>query len=416
MFNAAFKALGCNAFYTRISAGSAREGLQIARDIGMTGLNVTTPFKESVLEELDEMDAGAGKIEAVNTIVRRHNGWVGANSDHVGVVRALENNGVSIKGRKAVVLGAGGAGRAAVYGLIQAGAIDVVLANRTLEKARTAADRLGCRWCRLKSLERELSDAHILVSCISGDVEAIGLKGFHEKLVLLRADYRISRDSPESRGAVLVINGLEWLLYQAEPAFKLFVGKEAPLNVMKAGLAKDGLEAIKKRNVAVIGFMGAGKSLVGQKLASSLGMDFEDTDVTIETHAGKSILEIFRDSGEEAFRRMEKTVLEQVNGANRKIFSCGGGVVLNARNREILLKNCVTVWLWASLPTILGRVIGNARPLLSGNDSTAEAAQLLAHRMPWYTRAADLIVANDGTSPETVVERIKNEMSVLFNG
>ena len=155
MFNAAFQELGIDAVYSRLAATSAEEAIACARAIGIQGLNVTAPFKEDVRGYLDTVDESANKINAVNTITldSESHELKGYNTDHFGVVAAIEGHGISLEGKKAVVLGAGGAGRAAVYALENAGA------EANQRQYTTLAQNIGCssasRKCTTKRVGRE---------------------------------------------------------------------------------------------------------------------------------------------------------------------------------------------------------------------------------------------------------------------
>jgi len=150
-----------------------------------------------------------------------------------------------------------------------------------------------------------------------------------------------------------------------------------------------------KTNIALIGFMGAGKSAIGWALAQRLGWQFVEVDALIEKMAGKSTAEIFQDDGEITFRELEIAVVKQVAGGQKQVIACGGGVVLNTININRLRATGVIVLLLASPQTILKRVAAdkNVRPLLqNAADPAARIRELMHFRKPFYERAADIIV------------------------
>ena len=165
MHNAGFAACGVHAIYTRLAADSMEDALQTARQIGMSGLNVTAPFKESACQLSDALSADAKATGAVNTLLIAKNGKThGFNTDVEGVQKALAAAGVRLKGANAVVLGAGGAARAAAYALCKSGA-SVAVANRTAKKAKEIASLFGCSHCSLseKSLANILPRAQVII-------------------------------------------------------------------------------------------------------------------------------------------------------------------------------------------------------------------------------------------------------------
>jgi len=163
-----------------------------------------------------------------------------------------------------------------------------------------------------------------------------------------------------------------------------------------------------KRNVALIGFMGTGKSLIGRLLARKLGMGFVETDELVVSKAGKPIPRIFKEDGEEEFRRIESLVVREVSRMRGFVISCGGGVVLNKNNVSLLKQSSVLVRLTAKPEVILQRVLNSKeeRPLLEVEDKLRRIMELLAYREPFYAKAADYTVDTSNLTPEEVVEKI----------
>ncbi len=159
--------------------------------------------------------------------------------------------------------------------------------------------------------------------------------------------------------------------------------------------------------VALVGFMGTGKSTVGALLAETLGCGFLDLDLLLAARAGASIPEIFAREGEAGFRRRERQLLAEVADGTARVLATGGGVVLNPANVAILRRSGVVVALTASLPHIMARVAGDqSRPLLAGDDPAGKAAALLAAREPLYRAAADLAVDTTALTPQEVAAHI----------
>lgn len=163
-----------------------------------------------------------------------------------------------------------------------------------------------------------------------------------------------------------------------------------------------------KSNIALIGFMGTGKTAAGRLLAEKLGRGFIELDALIEQIAGKTIPEIFAKDGETAFRELEIEATRDVAGKENTVVACGGGVVLNQINIDRLRKHSVIVYLTASPEAILKRTLSdtNERPLLVAEDKTGEVRKLLEFRQPFYERAADITVDTSGLEVAGVVEQI----------
>ncbi len=160
------------------------------------------------------------------------------------------------------------------------------------------------------------------------------------------------------------------------------------------------------KNLALIGFMGTGKSCTGRMVAHLLHFDFLDTDQLIESHAGKTIGEIFRDQGEPAFRALERQVVGEVATVNKTVIATGGGLPLNPDNLASLKQHALVVCLWASPETIYERVRAHShRPLLNEPDPQAKIRRLLAEREPHY-READVLVNTERRSLREVTAQV----------
>jgi shikimate kinase len=163
-----------------------------------------------------------------------------------------------------------------------------------------------------------------------------------------------------------------------------------------------------KSSLALIGFMGTGKTAVGRTLADRLGKEFVETDTLIEKKTGKSIPEIFRQDGEIAFRELEIAIIKEVAARDNAVVACGGGIVLNKINIDRLAKKCIIINLKAT-PSVIARRTSDdedERPLLVVADRLAEIRELLNYRRPYYQRAADFEVNTSRLSIAAVVDEI----------
>ena len=156
IFNTIFQRLGMSDshVYTRIAANTPAEAMFLFKELRLTGMNVTAPFKANIMVYLDEVDDAAKTIGGVNTVVREEMGIKGYNTDYMGVTGALATRGIDLEGKRCVVLGAGGAGRAAVYGLLwKKASVTLVNRLRTEKALAVAGDRVvhAKKWQRCRS-------------------------------------------------------------------------------------------------------------------------------------------------------------------------------------------------------------------------------------------------------------------------
>jgi shikimate dehydrogenase len=239
MHNAAFRALGLDAVYLAFDVVPAAlpPAIAGARALGIRQLAISLPHKQAVVALLDEIDDTARRIGAVNTVTRRPDGGlVGSNTDWLGAVRALERER-ALSGARAVVLGAGGAARAVVFGLIARGASVVVL-NRTPERARELAAALGAQGAGpLEDLGRTPFDVLVNATAVglARDESPVPAEALPPGALVMDTVYepertRLLRDA-ETRGARAV--GGKWMLvHQAAEQLRLWTGREAPIAVM----------------------------------------------------------------------------------------------------------------------------------------------------------------------------------------
>jgi len=239
MHAAAYTALGLDAryFVWDVPPAELATKIEALRAEGIRQLSVSIPHKEAIIDLIDEVEPTAAKIGAVNTVVRHGDRLVGSNTDCPGALRALERAG-TMKGRRAVVLGAGGAARALVFGLIEAGASVTVL-NRTVSRAEELARELGAEAGPLEALAD--LDHDVLVNTTSvglkSDESPVPASSLRAGSIVMDAVYdppmtRLLRDA-EAAGATTV--GGKWMLvYQGALQLEAWADVEAPVDVMSA--------------------------------------------------------------------------------------------------------------------------------------------------------------------------------------
>jgi len=243
MHEAAYEELDIDARYVTFEPDDVGDAVEGAQALGIRGLNVTIPFKETALDHVEPDDL-ATRIGAVNT-VDLSGEPTGHNTDAEGVRRSFEHHDVALADRDAVVVGAGGAARAAAFALADADAT-VHVANRTVERAESlAADVPGATAGSLDHVPDHVADADVLVNATSVGMEEdrspVPAGALHGDLAVLDAVYRpvetrLLRDAAE-RGAT-TIDGAWMLLYQGVAAFELWTGRSAPVERMDAALRR----------------------------------------------------------------------------------------------------------------------------------------------------------------------------------
>ncbi len=238
MHNAAFRALGIDAVYLcfDVPPEALAAGVAGMRALGIRQLAVSLPHKQAVLAHLDEIDATARRIGAVNTVTLREGRLVGSNTDWLGAVRALEHE-TKLADARAVVLGAGGSARAVVFGLLERGSRVTVL-NRTRERASALAGELGAQAAGgLDALSTTPHDVLVNTTTVGlrGDASPVDAAAISPEAVVMDAVYdpeqtRLLRDAAE-RGA-RTVSGKWMLVHQAAEQIALWTGRRADLEVL----------------------------------------------------------------------------------------------------------------------------------------------------------------------------------------
>ncbi len=353
------------------------------------GLNVTIPYKKAVLPYCASLSPQAKALGAVNTIVKNADGQlIGHNTDYFGFASLLKSSGISVSGKKVLVLGSGGASMTC----------NAVLQNENANVVTIS--RSGGNHYGNLSLH---SDAAVIVNATpvgmypENGQSPIDLSLFPQLEAVLDLIYNPARTKllldAESRG-IKAVNGLWMLVAQAKESAQWFTGREINDDVIP-----EIHKTLQKQmeNIVLIGMPGCGKSTIGTLLAQKTNRKFVDTDVRIVEKAGKSIPEIFTESGESGFRHLETQVLAEVCKASNLIIATGGGCVTRPENYPLLHQNGQIVWIKrdiSALPT-------EGRPL-SQSHQLEEMYQL---RAPLYMSFADVIIENN-TSPDDAVNQI----------
>lgn len=414
MFNSQFEHIGLDASYIHLMADSAEEAIFLFKQLGLKGMNVTSPFKETIAHYLDVVHDEAHVLECVNTVVEQDGKLHGYNTDFYGVIQSFIDAKISLKGKSCLILGAGGAGKAAAYGLHQQGA-NVTIVNRTFAKSEQVAKTIGCQCDRFENLACCVDASDIIISALQQNINPIEESWLREDQVVFDANYKGSLliEIAKRRGCTIV-SAEDWLLNQAVASYKLFLNEEPNISVMRLGLATPTL-AEKPRILSTIGVMGAGKTSHCKKISDLSQFDFVDVDDEIVRKEGCSIPEIFTKKGESYFRELEASILEkQFDTLKPKVLSCGGGIVLNENNRNYLKKNSLVVWFFASPQIILKRTDISQRPLLQGGNPKEKLTEILTERRNLYAKTAHVVVSTEQRTLQQTSEKILHELEKIW--
>ena len=354
-----------------------------------SGLNVTIPYKKDVIAYCSELSERAKKLGSVNTIVRRNDGsLIGHNTDYFGFLSMVERSGLSVAGKKVLVLGSGGASVTAVAVLKELGANVVVI-------SRTGENNYGNLYLH--------QDAAILVNTTPvGMYPATGLSPIDLNQLphlegVLDVIYNPARTQllldAEKRG-LTTVNGLWMLVAQAKESAEWFSGHRICDSVIQKIYTH-----LKRQmeNVILIGMPGCGKSTIGKLLAEALNKAFIDADAAITKEAGMPIPEIFARDGEPGFRAIESKVLSQLGRQSGYVIATGGGCVTKEENYNFLHQNGTIYWIQRDLHELPK----DGRPLSQKND----LEDMYRVRKPMYQRFADHILQND-RQPKDAVQQI----------
>jgi shikimate dehydrogenase len=414
MFNAMFQHNGYDAEYLYFGAETAEEALFLFKNLGAKGMNVTSPFKETIGRLLDVVHDEAKILGSVNTVVHENGKLHGYNTDFYGVTKSFADAGISLQGKKCLVIGAGGAGKAAAYGLHSQGA-EVIMVNRTFGKARIAANIIGCKYSEIEELQHLLGKCEIVISALQQNVNPIEEQWLTPQHIVFDANYKGSPlvEMAQRRGCTIV-SAEDWLLNQAVASYALFLGEQPNKEVMRTGLSQPTL-ADRNHVISTIGIMGAGKSSHGHLLAEMLGYEFHDIDDEIIEQEGMTITEIFAQKGEAYFRNAEKEMLsEKFNSKAESLLSCGGGIVLNKPNRELLKQNSLVIWFYATPEAISKRIKIEKRPLLQNGNPKEILQKILDDRKDLYAHTAHAVFSTEENSKYHTALRLQHEIMQIW--
>lgn len=365
-------------------------------------INVTIPYKQTVIPYLDSISEVAERIGAVNTIVNKDGKLCGYNTDYYGMKALIERIGIDLTGKKVLVLGTGGTSKTARVVAADMGAAEILTVSR----------RKTDHYITYEEAVQKHADANVIINTTpSGmypDCESrpIDITEFMQLIGVVDVVYNplctnLVLDAKQ-RG-IKAEGGLYMLVMQAVVAVERFldttIAKEVADQVFASIYAS-------KENVVLTGMPGSGKSTVG-KLLNIEGFEFVDTDEEIEKRCGCSIKELIQEKGEAHFRALETEVIREVSSMNCRIISTGGGAVLKEENVRALKRNGKLYFLNADLSRLKAT---DSRPL---SDTQKKLARLYTERMSLYTGTADVVVP-DLRTPQDEADYITTKREELI--
>lgn len=354
-------------------------------------INVTIPYKKAVMPYLEYISDDAKKIGSVNTIVKRDNKLYGYNTDYYGFMQTVRALDVDLSGKKALILGTGGASLTVRAVLEDCGAETIINISRTGENNY---ENLHLHYNA--DIIVNATPVGMYPNCDAAPLDLSHFKNCKAVLDLIYNPLKTQLLCDAQSCGMKYSNGLKMLCFQAKKASEIFC--DSRFDDALGYKIEDNI-ANQMCNIALIGMPASGKSTVGELLSKRLNRRLVDTDLLIEQQEGTKIPQIFETHGEEYFRECETKALKSAAYQSGVIISTGGGIVTKRRNLDILRKNCKIVYIKRDLE----KLISDGRPL-----SQKHGVQtLFEQRKAKYEAFADHIIDNNGDVNTTVDEIIK---------
>ncbi len=408
---ALFAAAGRDADYIAVTVPPEKlaEALALARE-KLAGINLTIPHKKAVIPLLDEVDPSAADLHSVNTVAFRDCKAIGFNTDILGFAESLEKDSVSLRGKKVLLLGYGGAAAVMAYHCLCEGAT-LYITGRNLDKAEALRAQLlaalphaKCLTCTRRRIPK---DVQIVLNATP-----LGMFPREDKTPLYFLPHKVGYVfdaiyNPPVTALMRLANpkrtktrdGLFMLVMQAARAQTIWYGAQFADGACDSILRRMyGQMAVKrlhdkyhKRHIVLCGFMGSGKTTVGRKVARLTGLPFVDLDRYIEAQEGLTIPEIFAQHGEAYFRDLETKYVTEVTARQEGcVLSLGGGAVLRPENVAAIKRTGLLILLDTPFFRILKNLsYSTGRPLLEKENRAEETRRLYQSRRPIYEQVAD---------------------------
>lgn len=354
-------------------------------------INVTIPYKKTVMPFLDRIDASALKIGSVNTIVKEADGTLtGYNTDYYGFSYMLKKGNIDVCGKKVMILGDGGASATVQCVVKDLNAAEIIVVSRHTD---TNYDNIHLHY------DSDIIINTTPVGMYPKNLEAlVDLDKFSNLSGVADLIYNPERTQlilDAGKKGINCISGLYMLSAQAKKAAEYFFRKDYDEGIIDFIVEKLSFELT---NIVLVGMPGCGKTTIGTVLAENYGRKLVDMDALIVEKAGMTIPEIFALQGETGFRKIEAEVAKEVGKEKELVISTGGGVIVTPENHDALRQNATVVFInrdISVLPT-------DGRPLSQKNS----LQEMYNKRLPLYRSICHHEVDGNGTVEE-VAERIE---------
>lgn len=355
-------------------------------------INVTIPYKQTVIPYLDFISDEAKAIGAVNTVVNKNGKLYGFNTDFFGMKSLIERTGIEINKKKVAILGGGGTSKTAEAVSMALGAEVIYKTSRNSKAGFITYDELY-----------NISDTiDVIINTTPVGmypdiyISAVEVERFKNLSGVVDAVYNPLRSklvSDALENNIKAVGGLYMLVAQAAAAVEKFI--DIKINTENIEKVFKNLFN-KKENIVLIGMPSSGKSTVGNMLAEKLGRAFFDSDKLVESTQNMTIPDIFKAEGEAYFRNCETEAVFELSKNNSSVIATGGGVVLNKKNIELLKENGKVFFLDRPLEMLLTT---DDRPLSSNK---ADLEKRYNERYDLYRTSADVVIDGSGTVDEVV--------------
>lgn len=357
------------------------------------GINVTIPYKEKVMQYLDEIDDTARTIGAVNCIVNDHGRLIGHNTDWIGFMDMVKSAGIEANGKKCAVFGSGGASKAACAAIRKMNGTPVAVSRHPKENQISYAD--------LKDEYAVLINATPLGMKPNDNampVDPALFPGCEAVVDIVANPLRTKFCFEAGLSGKKTLGGFEMLVRQAAAADLLFTGKAVSEEQIRACMK---MLYGRMRSLVLIGMPTSGKSTIAAEVSRRSGRKLIEMDEEIEKKLGMSIRECFDRYGEAYFRKAESEMAASLKEAGGCVISCGGGIIKNKENMRMLSENGLVAWLDRDPALLFGT---GSRPLSQNKD---DIARLYEERKSLYEMYADVRIDNNGNLEDTVNEVMK---------
>ena len=314
---------------------------------GYYGFNITNPYKEAVIEHLDELSEEAEAIQAVNTVKLMPGGKLrGYNTDYLGIMKVFAPGAVD--GKKVAILGTGGASLSAVYAVKKLGAREVIRVSRSVK----------CNDSVYRYEDQSWRDAEIIINATpvgmfpdngespfdAYEIEWSELGNAEMAVDLIYNPHRTKFLQDAKSAEIDVIGGLGMLIWQGIHARDIWEGREMEPDY---SLAASTMERLLREqlNLVTVGMPGSGKSSISRQVALAMKRNFIDIDRAIARDEDCPITQIIDRLGLEAFRELESKKIKEVCSQNYQVIATGGGSILNEANRELIRENSIVIYI-----------------------------------------------------------------------